>query len=147
MRPFLRGPHAALHATPHGCPAGPAAWLDPGPSQPDLDEILMEASPATREGGPVAVVGLTGVDWVGHSARLCAGPLAAEAPAALLGDALRLLVAYARDELALERLDAVPLTAAACAALADAGFPAPRVGDASSLALPHPLERPPAPPP
>lgn len=151
MRPFLRGAHATLHPTaaPDApAPAGPRAWLDAGPAAPGQDEIFMEAR--LPDGAPFALVGLAAIDWIERTARLCAGPLDATAapPAAApgpLADALGLVLRYARDELALERIEAQPGPRAPLGLLDALGFAPAAEGQVAGalrvLDFPDPLER------
>lgn len=146
MSVFLRGAHAALHPPANAdasAPLGPDAWLDAGPAAPGIDEILMEARPVQgQNAGPVALVGLTTIDWVGRTARLCAAPTGGgNADPALLQDALDLVVRYAREELALERVEAAP-TAKTPQGLLDAlRFDAPKAeGAPRVLVFPDPLK-------
>ncbi|MEA3201723.1 MAG: hypothetical protein QOE90_3151 [Thermoplasmata archaeon] len=129
MSVFLRGPRVDVLASDAADPAFAAArepWLLPaGAPAVDVDmdgEVSLVWAPARggKTGGSLA---LADVDWIARRALLVAY-LAPGAPRDLAREALALVVRYAQDELALERLDAQVRAgdAGTLAALAALGF-------------------------
>lgn len=126
MSVFLRGHGVTLHPSDAPAPHGADAWLDPGPRGPAHDEIVLALRDA--EGAEAGTCGLTAIDWLARSARLCAGGPRLSGQA--LGASALLLARYAFDELNLDLVEAVPTRETAVGPLRAAGFGPSDAGEA-----------------
>lgn len=125
MSLFIRGESIDLHALSGNEPETLAArpWLHDEPARGERVLLGVLRPPGRRLG----VVGLSDIDWLARRARLVGWWSSnADATAGEAAEAVARIVAYARDELNLDALDASGADEVGERALAAAGFAAGR---------------------